>query len=277
MLIKEPGIHPDLSATYHTTRHTPTRALTQSGIKTLLTQTPLDFITPREKKSAEMAFGSVVHKIALGKGSAFAVSPYDDYRTKEAREWRDIQLLRGVIPIKPDAYDRAELAAANLRARIEQLCEGEHFETEVPFFWLENDTWCSGQMDVWCPALLLAIDAKVTKMVHGAAPAAILRNGWDYQHAWYRRGLEKIMPEYAGRIRFVNLLAFPEPPYLVRTITISEAWRDTAERECLRALRIFDRCTAENDWPGYPDDIETLDMPPWAMRERLEAEMADAD
>lgn len=41
--------------------------------------------------------GSMVHQVVLGGESSFAVSPYDDFRTKEAREWKKEQTEAGKI------------------------------------------------------------------------------------------------------------------------------------------------------------------------------------
>lgn len=274
MTIIEPGLYPDLP-NYHGRRHTPTRALSASGIKVLLNETPLDFITPRDRKSDEMNFGSIVHALALGKGARFAISPFDDYRTKDARAWRDEIAASGVIPIKADKYDEAEQVASVVRSRIAAITKGHDYMTEVPFFWQEGDTWCSGMLDVWCPDLLLAIDPKITTNVGKRAAASMVNFGWDIQAAWYRRGLEKIYPDDAGRIRFVNLLVKPEAPFTSRLLMLNEAWRASAESECLRAMRIFDRCMATDTWPGYPEDIELMDAPAWTLKDRMEMEMME--
>lgn len=274
-MISRAGLYPELSETYHTVQHTPTLALTQSRIKVLLNETPFDMINAQERKSDEMDFGSIVHALALGKGARFSIAPYDDYRTKEAREWKAEQVANGVIPIKADKYAEAEEIAGIIRYAIERTLKGEPYQTEVPFFWQEGDVWCQGCLDIWCPSLLVALDPKITRNVGKRAQSHIVNMGWDYQAAWYRRGLEAIMPEHAGRIRFANILIKPDAPFTSRTVMLNEAWRDSAERECLRALAIFERCQKENRWPGYSEDIEMLDVPAWALHERMMAEMEE--
>jgi hypothetical protein len=273
-MITEPGIYPELSDRYFTENLTPSPYLSQSGIKILLNETPFDYRNPPARKATgDMDFGSIVHAIALGKGSKFAVSPYDDYRTKDARAWRDETIEAGIIPVKADKWQDAVDMGEVIRSKVEKLLGGAEYQTEVPFFWQEGETWCGGMMDIWCPDLLVAIDPKVTKIVGKRAPAHIVNIGWDIQAAWYRRGLEQILPDDAGRIRFVNLLIKPEAPFTSRAIMLNEAWRSSAEAECIRALRIFQRCSAANEWPGYSDEIEALDAPGWTLNERMMAEM----
>lgn len=273
--VTAPGLYPNLSETYHSMRHTPTKALSASGIKVLINETPLDYITPKDKATAAMNFGTIVHSLTLAKHQKFSVSPFDDYRTKDARQWRDDTVAEGLIPIKEADFAEANAMAEILKKKIAHILGGAPYETEVPFYWQEGDTWCQGMLDVWCEDLLVGLDPKITPYVHKRAAAHMVNMGHDIQAAWYRRGLEKIFPEHAGRIRFANLLIKPDAPYTSRVIMMNEAWRASAEAECMRGLRIFDRCMAANEWPGYSDDIEMLDIPSWTLKERMEMEMME--
>ncbi len=270
-MITVPGMYPELSATYHGARHTPTRALSYSGIKVLLSETPLDFITPKERKSDEMGFGTIVHKMALGKGGVFEVCPFDDYRTKAAREWRDTCIANGAIPIKAEQFADAQAMAAIIQERITRALQGADYETEVPFFWQEGETWFSAMADVWCPELLTVIDPKTTSGIHGFQ-REIGKFGYHIQSALYRRGLDRIFPQNAGRHKFRILPVSTEAPYISRLIDISEAWRAGAEWEISRAVDIFERCMATDEWPAYPDE-ETMEEPSWQAHERAMMEM----
>lgn len=292
-MITAPGLYPELSSSYFTENLTPTPYLSQSGIKTLLSETPFDYRNPSKRKSEDMNFGSIVHALALGKGSKFIVAPYDDYRTKDARAWKEEQQHMGLIPIKADKYADAEKIALVIQEKIRVALDGADYETEVPFFWQENEyvgtdrvvydptgpgyvggvtlmgsTWCGGMLDVWCDERSIALDPKITSAVPSPM-RAMVNFGWDLQAAWYRRGLESIFPDRAGRIRFANILVKPMEPFTSRLISINEAWRHGAERECLRALRIFQECTRTGVWPGYPDTVEEMDAPSWLLAQRM--------
>lgn len=271
-MITAPGIYPELSERYHAEALTPTRCLTQSGIKVLLHETPFDYANPPEEEpSEEMNFGSIVHSLALGKLERFAISPFDDYRTKDARAWKEETIAAGQIPIKADKYDEAELVAAAIRDRLHSLIGDADYFTEVPFFWQEGETWCCGMADIWVPSLSLVIDPKVTGNIGLRAQSHIINMGWDIQAAWYRRGLEAITGQ---PVRFCNILAKPEHPFTTRVIGIGEGWHHSAEMECLRALRIFQECEASGVWPGYPD-MEELDAPAWLLGQRMMAEVME--
>lgn len=268
-----PGFHPDLAATYHSAP--PVEALTQSKIKILLDQTPFDLRYGERERSDEMDFGSIVHALALGKGARYAIAPYDDYRTKEAREWRDTTIAAGIVPIKADKHAEAEAVAKSAQAALDRLLGQGGYQTEVPFYWQEDGTWCGGMLDVWCEELLLAVDIKVTGSLGAGAASGMVRYGWDLQAAWYLRGLEQLMPSHAGRIRFVNLLVKPVPPYTTRITSINEAWRASAEAECWRGLRIWRQCMESGVWPGYTTDVEVLTPPAWIVNDRLLREASE--
>lgn len=273
--VTAPGIYPELSDQYHGRRLTPTKALSYSGIKILLEQTPADFIAPPKPRTDEMSFGLIVHKMALGKGEKFEISPYDKYTTNAAREWRDDCLANGHIPIKADKYEEAAAMSAIIVDRIKRALDGADYETEVPFFWKEGETWFSGMMDVWCAELNTVIDPKTTGNVH-QFDREITKFGYHIQSTLYRRGLDAIRPEFAGRHNFKLLPVSTDAPYTSRLISISEGWRTGAEMDIERALRAFNGCMATGEWPGYPDE-EIMDEPSWQMKLRMDREMAEMD
>lgn len=278
MTITTPGIYPNITPAGYHRGITPDYALSASGIKILLNETPFDYRYRKRKPATDaMRLGDVAHQIALNQGKGFAISPYDDYRTKEAREWRDEQIGAGIIPIKQDAFDEASEIAIIIRYRINRALDGADYLTEVPFAWIEQtehgETWCTGMMDVWCPERGIIIDPKITPYLHGDKARAHIGNmGWHWQNAWYRRGIGKIMPYLEGRVRFKNILVHPDDPHTSRVVEISEGWRAGAEQDCLRALATFAECQSTGIWPGYPED-EILDEPEWSTRMRLMKEL----
>lgn len=277
--ITSPGLYPEITADEYFAGLTPTKALTSSGIKTLINETPADYIGKEDTDSAAKRLGDVTHQLALGKGVGYEISPYDEYRSNDAKAWRDAVIESGKTPIKQKDWDAASDMAEIIVHRISKALGGAEYQTEVPFYWqeetLSGSVWCAGMLDVWCPSLGVAIDPKITKYLHGEKLRSHVANmGWATQNAWYRRGLSKIYPELSGKIRFQNLCISPDKPHSSRLIDISEGWRSGAELDCERALAIFGRCMATNEWPGYPDE-EILDEPSWKQNERLMREMME--
>lgn len=61
----------------------------------------------KKKDAKHFMIGSEVDGILteMNKRDNVVISPYDNYMSKEAREWRDSQILLGKIPCKKDGYE----------------------------------------------------------------------------------------------------------------------------------------------------------------------------
>lgn len=278
-MITKPGLYPELAAKdYFTGQVEGVTCLTNSAIKVLINETPADLHGREDEGSYAKRMGDVTHQLALDKGRGYALSPYDRWASDDAKAWKAAAEADGLTPIKKADLDDALKMATLIKARIAEALGGAPYSTEVPFYWVEETVhgkvWCSGMLDVWCASLAIAIDPKITKIIHGDKARAHISNmGWHTQNAWYRRGLGKILPELAGRIRFKNLLISPDKPHTSRLVEISEGWRTGAELDCERALAVYARCVATNEWPGYPAEGEILDEPSWQMNARLQREI----
>lgn len=64
-------------------------------------------LTPKPDSSA-IDLGQLVHQTVLGGGDKFVVCPFPDYRTKAARDWKELQLASGHIVITQDMKTAAE-------------------------------------------------------------------------------------------------------------------------------------------------------------------------
>lgn len=296
-LITEPGFYPDITPVQYFAEPCPEAALSNSGVTILNEETPYDFayqhpaLNPDpaiRESSVAMRTGDLVHQLALGKGKGYRVGQWDEWRTNEAKAFRDTCLENGLVPVKPKDFDAAEIMASIVRERIARALQGADFHTELVFAWVEVvhvpdlnravRVWCRGMLDVWAHEIVTALDPKITAYLTNSRVRAHIQNmGWDNQAAFYMRGLSKLVPSAAGRIRFKDLMIKPKAPFTSRTVDISREWASSSEVEIDRALVTFARCMATNSWPGYADDGETLDPPPWLLKNRLEAmEMAAA-
>jgi PDDEXK-like domain of unknown function (DUF3799) len=278
-LITAPGIYPDITPAQYFAEPCPVAALTNSGVQMLspIGAAPAKFaynhpaLNPdgeAAKSTAQQYLGSVVHRLALGKGADYEISPYDKYQSKEAKAWRDDVEARGVIPIKQAAFDEAEAMAEIVRAKIEKACQGEPYFTEVVIAWIENidgvDVWCRAMVDVWCPSLLLALDVKTTADCDDEFLIRRFTGGYAIQDAWYRRGLGRVTQQ-EGRIRFGFLFVETEAPFLDRNVVATEGFRFGGAAHCNRALEIFAKCMKAGKWPGY-QDFKAVPPPWWVGR-----------
>jgi len=107
---------------------------------------------PREPSPA-MELGTVVHAIALEDRSRsaeieFTIAPYDNYRTKEAREWKAQKLQAGLIVLTEREYCQAATIAGRARRAIKE-CLGElSYEVELEVHGEFNGVDLCGLIDI---------------------------------------------------------------------------------------------------------------------------------
>lgn len=290
-MITAPGIYHDITPTQYFGNLTPERALSASGVKTLLSATPAEFHAPPKKDSAVMRRGDVSHQLALGKGKGYAVGDYATWGSKGAPLFKADAEAAGLTPIKVAEFEECRRQAEVMRTLIEQTLTDlnggvevvrddvrikEHsltrYHTETVMVWREETAagpiWCKLMADVWCPALDIILDPKFTaRLSDGVFENHATAMGWDLQDSWYRRGARAVTD--SDRTRFANLCVHPDAPNVNRAREADEATRSSCEVEIDRAKEIFGRCLYANDWPGYPRGIEPWTAKAWTINERM--------
>ena len=268
-VITTPGMYPDVTCAQYFSEPCPEAALNHSTIKLLYPEGaapekaayhhPAIGLPPEERKATIAQYrGKLVHRLALDKGEDYEISPFDDYRSKEARDWKAKVERNGKMPVKKSQFDEASKMADIARAAIRETTQGFEYLTEVVIAWTEEvevdgktvTIWCRAMIDVWCPALNLALDVKTAA---DALDDAVLRqfsNGYATQDVWYLRGLGKVFGNH-GLNRFGFLFVESDPPHLSRTVTSTESFRFGVKGYIETAMEIFARCMSRNEWPGY--------------------------
>lgn len=273
------GLFTDIAFADYFKDPAPEPSLSNSGISILLDETPLDFAFqhPRLNPDSDLVeeqvtkmqeFGSVTHRLALGKGADYAVGFYDSWRSAEARAFRDAAIEEGRIPITEAKFEECRLMAGVIIERLNRVLDGAAYETEVVFLYQEETPfgpiWVRGMLDVWCPERGMIVDPKVTKLLYKDKVARQMVNmGWDRQAALYSHALGKILPEFAGRVTFADLLVKPCPPYTSRLARPEKGWRAVKMREVRKAMETFAYCLKESRWPGFGDEVDDISMPKW--------------
>ncbi|MBA2717730.1 MAG: PD-(D/E)XK nuclease-like domain-containing protein [Chloroflexi bacterium] len=278
----------DLEA-YYADQLTPDPSLSNSGMKYLLDETPLDFAFqhPRLNPDAEAIAstvaqrrGDVVHQLALGKGRGYAIAEFADWRSGAAKSFRDNAIADGLTPIKRADFDEAEIMAGVIRDRIKEALDGAAYETEVAIVWQEQTSagpiWVRGLMDVWCEELATILDPKVTAMLYdGKVARQMLAMGWDRQASLYPHGVGMVRPDLAGRVKFADLMVKPSAPYTSRLVGIEKGWEYSSIKQCQLAIERFGRCLYAGRWPGFGNTVERLVMPPWEDKRREAIELGE--
>lgn len=285
-LITSPGFYPSITTDQYFAEPCPAPALTNSGIKTLLNSCPAKFAhhhpaigQPEEERATTAAqyMGRLVHRLALDKGDDYAISPFDEYRSKEAKEWKAATENAGIVPVKRAVFEEAQAMAATIREGIRLETRDEPYQTEVVIAWKRNvngfPIWCRAMLDVWCPSLNLALDAKTCLSADDKSIDRAFSTGYAGQHAFYSEGIETLSP-HKDRPRFGFVFIEKDAPFLGRYAEPTEAFRYGASLEIDRAAGIFAACLKAGEWPGYRP--HTAQPPVWWLNQITDLELEDA-
>jgi hypothetical protein len=276
--VTEPGIYAGMpEVVYHADP-----ALSASGAKRLLPPScPALFRWwadhPQPHKPA-FDLGHAAHQLVLGAGPTLRSFPYDDWRTKAAREARDEAYAEGVVPLLEADYQRViDMAAVIAEHPVASaLFDPDHGRPEVSLFARAglDGPMLRGRLD-WLPehrgGRLIVPDYKTCR---SAEPEAFARAcadlGYHQQAAWYLDLVTALDLAGDERPAFVFVAQEKEPPYLVTVAEpdpVALRWaRDRNEQ----AIDLFAACTASGEWPGYANDVVSLPLPAWVERRYLE-------
>ncbi len=275
----EVSIHLDMPEDVYHSDPVPGGSLSSSGARRLLDCPALfqhERLNGRPPRDT-FDFGHAAHRIVLGAGNDLAVIDADDWRTKAAKDARDAARAEGLVPILAADHARAQaMAAAVCEHPIASLLiDHERGRPEVSLFWPDprTDVMCRARID-WLPdpidgRRLIATDYKTT---NSAAPDALGKSaasyGYHQQAAWYLDGLREC--DITTDAAFVFVAQEKTAPYLVTVYELdAHALRIGADLNA-RALALYAACASTDTWPGYSDDVVTVSLPGWAVRQHEE-------
>ena len=257
----------------------PVPSLNQSVAHTLVSRSPAHAYLQHPKLGGVpvtvtpvMDAGSLLHRLVLGAGSDIAVVNAYDWRTKVAKQERELARTEKRIPCLKRHYDSALALAETVHGRLRKMDITLSGQSEVCIAWDEPSSRgpvsCRGMLDHVIVDLRQATiyDLKTCK---DSSPRAIGRsavdNGHDIQGEAYRRAIEALHPELCGRVDVVFIYVETEPPHCVTAARPDGVMRELGLSKWRRAVELWARCLAENSWPGYATEIVPLEAPPWAL------------
>lgn len=285
----EPGIHPDLTSAAYFADPCPAPSLTQSIAKILLDQSPLHawHAHPRlnpdfqPDDATKYDIGNIAHRLLLGRGREIVKLDYADWRTKEAKERREMAAERGLLAVLGRHYARAERMVKAAGEQLDHRGLGHLFgdgHGEVVAAWQEGPIWLRQMIDWLSLDMLTFVDYKTTDL--NAAPHNLGRQmvnaGWPIQAAMGERGLNALHPAGAGRRRFLFVVQEAEVPYALNVVEITEGVLSLGRKRLDIAVDIWRHCITADRWPGYPAEIVRPEMPGWAEQQWLDREITEA-
>lgn len=287
--ITKPGLYPEMSSDDYHADPCPTPALSQSIAKVLLDRSPLHAwhqhprLNPRFERNEETKFdvGNVAHKLMIGRGKDIVPLPFDDWRTKAAKEARDAYAGQGKLAVLEKQFARASAMAGAAREQL-KLRGLDHLFAEgageVVACWREGDVWFRQMIDWLDMPRGIFVDFKTTDLsAAGHNLSGMMSNaGWPIQAAMAQRGLDVLDPDRAGRRRYLFVVQEASLPYALQVVELTPGVLTMGRKMLDMAVDIWRHCMTENRWPGYPQEILRPELPGWVEQKWLDREIATA-
>jgi hypothetical protein len=292
------GIFDGKADGYHADDHGDNPTLSSSIANLLINRSPLHAWTAHPRLNpnfvavddSKFDVGTVAHSMLLEGTASVDVCDFSDWRTKDAKEARDVSRLNGRTPLLAHQFEEV-LAMCNavadqlkaFNADPVPLTDGKPEQTMV---WQDPQTgvWCRARID-WLHDDLSAIDDLKTT-TRSAHPEAFAKNlysyGCDVQAAFYLRGINALYGDrsagamVAGMMSWRWVVVETSPPYGLSVIEPGPAVLELADAKVDAALKLWAECLERDSWPGYPTKVATAELPAWEEARWLAREDVNA-
>ncbi|WP_150051134.1 PD-(D/E)XK nuclease-like domain-containing protein [Methylomonas rhizoryzae] len=248
--------------------------LSQSIIKTMLAQSPAharyQIDNPSEPTPA-MKLGVAAHcRILEGEdvfASRYAIAPACDRRTKEGKAiYEAFQAEHGGKEIiSADDWQSIDGMAC---AVADHPLAGRLFEggtSEVSAFGNINGAAIKGRFDYFHQTEGVIVDLKTTL---DASPDEAQRYAVKYGLHIQQFVYAEIYRSITGKTPsdFVFVLVEKHPPFGVAVVRLTKEAVEAARVQVDKALALWQQCEKSGIWPGYGDNVITVDLPAWQYK-----------
>lgn len=229
---------------------------------------------PEELDTAAMRLGSAVHLAVfeparIAAGEVVYYERHLDLRKNADKEYKarfDEENAGRIILSDPDDYSYVvamrDSLAKNERARKLVQTVGP---MEAVAVWEDAETGlrCKAKLDKFIPGVL-ALDLKTTANASKDAFGYMVnKHGYHRQAAHYIDGFEALTGEETP---FVFVAVENTPPHAVGMYSLDVETISVGRSQNRRILRQIAECKKTGVWPGYPDKVEELSLPSWALK-----------
>ena len=192
-----------------------------------------------------------------------------NYQSKSCREFRDELESRGVTVITPEDYHKAQQIKKSLEESktASGLLDGD---TQVSLLWTDPETGvpCKGRIDVLGESI---VDLKTSSGLVdvNSFRQSLYKFKYHVQAFAYQEGYSILTGEQKG---FDFVAVETADPFGVGCYSIREDSLMLGEMEWRKALRKYAQILDTGIYEGYPDVLELIDVPAWALKPIYEGE-----
>lgn len=194
--------------------------------------------------------------------NTYCTIPKFDRRTtagKEAHAEAE-KAAKGKITLNEEDFSQVKFMADAMRETRVYRNIMKDGKIEHSFFWSDDEfgvqcksrpDWHNGQ--IW-------LDVKTTASITDF-PRKLYNYGYHRQAAIAREAFKKAYNiEYKY---FMFLVVEESAPYLTASFVLDQDSLEKGFTDFRNGLRIYRDCLDKKEWPGYPDEVQQIILPPW--------------
>jgi hypothetical protein len=216
--------------------------------------------------SPAMTLGSLVHALCFtpeALETEYAVSPYDSFRTNEAKTWKADMELAGRKVITQDQHEEAS-AIADCVMNTDLLFRFGERDYEVQVEAEMLGVTVKGMIDIAPKHTRSLADLKTTSSIGDInnLQRTIINRGYHWQAALYLDLWNTTTGEDKDEFEFI----FVETahPYEWAEVKLSGKLIDVGRNAYMNALKLWVKCVENNHFPRSIEGIQVIDCPFWA-------------
>lgn len=213
----------------------------------------------------ELYIGQATHTLTLEPekfDDEFVIAPPGlDRRTKEGRAAAEQMAASGKQVLTYQQYELVQGMAVSVRSNQTALnyIMGGHAEVSFDAIW--DGVLVRGRCDYLRDDGVVA-DLKTTRSAH---PKSFTKSISDYRYHVQAAIYSDLLADNGIFVpEFVFIAVEKFYPFAVGIYTIDEAGIDRGRQIYERDLAIYKHCSELGEWPGYPEEVVQLTLPPWA-------------
>lgn len=206
------------------------------------------------------ALGLMVEHLLFGIAFRHAISPFDSFKTNEAKAWKAEQQANNITVLTQKAADEAAIMveALHRNPEVEKLIA--HGRPSVALFGEHKATGLlrKGLLD-FVPDDQFILDLKTSQdPSEFGFGRQVASYRYDVQAASYSRLFEDVFNE---KRTFVFIVVSNKEPFLTATYYLRPDQIASAEAQYEYWMKRYAECDAADHWPGYTSALTALNVP----------------